>query len=131
MCLVTSFNLICLCRYAKALDAAVQTRRINVVVSVIDDLTGREGLQSAIQHRSTDTLVPLVKFLIKYIAHPQYAKVVMSTVGLCVDLHTTLFVSDPELVEILKELRSRVIAEIRLQRKLKELSGVLEMLTAV
>lgn len=120
-----------LCRYAKTLDAAVHTNRIGVVVSVIDELASREGLKNALKDRTAESLVPLLKFLAKYLAHPQYSKVAMSTVGLCVDLHVRAFLSHPELAEILTDVRSRVIAELRLQRELKALSGVLEMLTAV
>lgn len=120
-----------LCRYSKALDAAVQTNRIAVVVSIIDDLASREGLKNALENRSAESLVPLLKFLAKYLAHPQYSKVAMSTIGLCVDLHTRSFLSHPELVEILTDVRGRAIAELKLQRELKALSGVLEMLTAV
>lgn len=120
-----------ICRYSRALDEAVQTNRIAVVVSVIDELASREGLTTALENRFADSLVPLARFLAKYVAHPQYSKVAMSTIGLCVDLHTRLFLSHAELAEILRDVRGRVIAELRLQRQLKELSGVLEMLTAV
>lgn len=131
MCAEMSRKLESTCRYSKALDMAVQTNRIAVVVSVIDELASREGFRTALESRSAESLVPLVKFLAKYLAHPQHSKVAMSAVGLCMDLHIRLFLSHPELVEVLRDVRGRVIAEIKLQRELKALSGVLEMLTAV
>ena len=71
-----------MCRYSRALDEAVQTNRIAVVISVIDELAGREGLTTALENRFAGSLVPLVQFLAKYVAHPQYSKVAMSTLSL-------------------------------------------------
>ena len=101
------------------------------MVALIDDLSNREGLKTALQRRSADSLVPLLKIMAKNIAHPQHSKAAMSTIGLCMDLHTQACVSHPVLVSILSDIRGRVVAELKLQRELKALSGVLEMLTAM
>jgi U3 small nucleolar RNA-associated protein 15 len=107
----------------------VSTTRIPIVVSLIDELATREGLKYSLQKRSAESLVPVLKFLAKYIDNPQYSKAAMSTVRLSVDLHTRAFTTHPELVEILRDIRCRLIAEIKLQRRLKALCGVLTMLT--
>jgi U3 small nucleolar RNA-associated protein 15 len=117
-----------LCRYSKALDAALQTQRIAIVASLIDELASREGLTTAIAGRSAPGLLPLMRFLSKYVAHPVYSKVAMATVSLCLDLHGGMCISNHSLLELLDDLRGRVVAEVRLQKDMQGLRGVLDML---
>lgn len=52
-------------RLGDALDAALHTHRPEVVVSVLEELLGRGGLQSAVSGRHAEALCPILDFLTK------------------------------------------------------------------
>jgi U3 small nucleolar RNA-associated protein 15 len=55
-------------RLGDALDAALHTHRPEVVVSVLEELLGRGGLQSAVSGRHAEALCPILDFLAKCVA---------------------------------------------------------------
>ncbi len=52
---------------------AVQTRDAVQIISLIDELRLRDGLDVALDGRDESTLEPLVAFIAKYITHPRYS----------------------------------------------------------
>ncbi len=70
----TSCHRHCDRRYKDALDAALQTKRPDVVCSVLEELAGRGGLQRALGNRDAEALLPLLGFLAKYIAEPRHSR---------------------------------------------------------
>ena len=63
--------------YAPALDAAVASNDAVVVAAVLEELVMRDGLRSALTGRDEDRLAPTLAFLVKHIANPKYAPLLL------------------------------------------------------
>ena len=50
----------------------MQTRNPVIVVSMLHELVFRDALRTALSGRDESTLVPLLQFAVKYVAHPRY-----------------------------------------------------------
>lgn len=60
-------------RHREALDAALATRRPEVVAAVLEELLGRGALTGALGGRDEDSLMPVLAFLSRYIADPRHS----------------------------------------------------------
>jgi U3 small nucleolar RNA-associated protein 15 len=81
-------SLVMLCRYRDALNAALQTRKAEIVVTVVEELAARDGLDNALGGRDAATLEPLLQFLSKYIVEPRYGKTVCNLTHRILDIYT-------------------------------------------
>lgn len=115
-------------RYADALNAALQTGRADVVVTVIEELAARSGLAAAMGKRDPESLVPLLRHVCKYIAHPNHARVMLQLANRLLDMYVGMLCASDDLSKLADELRGRVAAEINLQQDLQCLQGSLDLL---
>lgn len=122
-------------RYADALDKALSGQRPEVVFAVIEELTSRGGLSSALRGRDELTLTPLVYFLSKYIRDPRYSKEAIAVCSRILDtysipLHDDIREDQDEggLMHVLQILRERTKEEIVACDSLLELQGMVDIL---
>ena len=78
------------CRYRDALDAAIATRKAEVVISVIEELAARSGLDNALGGRDAASLALLLGFLARHIAEPRYGKLACSVTHRVLDLYASV-----------------------------------------
>lgn len=118
--------------YAKALNAALATRRSAVVVSVLQEffLRGEESLRRALLNRTDKELAPLLEFLVQGIGNPHYVNIVMDTAHVVLDLYGRKAGESLLLDEQLAALNRKIKSECQLQQRLALLSGSLEMVLA-
>lgn len=123
--------------YTEALTAALETKRPEVVASMIDELTARGGLSAALSGRSMDTLVPLVDHLRSYIADPRYTQRTVAVAHQVLDMYGGLAGSGgagpggDELLQKLELVKERLQLELRVQDELLGIKGMLEPLLAI
>jgi U3 small nucleolar RNA-associated protein 15 len=63
--------------YRGALDAALVTRDPVVVASMLEELVARRGLRTAVAGRDEAGAEPLLSFLVKHVADPRYASLLL------------------------------------------------------
>lgn len=67
--------------YSKALDCVMMTYIVNktphVTVALLQELIRRHGLQQALAGRDGKSLVNILKFIIKYIGTPRFARILL------------------------------------------------------
>lgn len=118
-------------KYHLALDAALATARPTIVLSMIDELINRNGLVNALSNRDASTLLPLMHFASKYLAHPAYASTLIELVNLVLDLYAPLLGLVVDFDTIMYRLAARVIKpEIDCQKNLIALQAVMANVTA-
>jgi len=118
-------------KVGEALDAALLTRMPEVVVTVIEELMARGGLEAAVSGRNAETLVPVLEFLAKYVAEPRYSRLLAGVTERMLDVYGSVVGQSPQVDAKLQLLRERVVVEVRLQQELLMLQGSLEpILTA-
>lgn len=125
-----NYDFPCLSRYGEALDAALGTRDPSVVASVLEELTIRGGLNSALGNRDSETLVPLLSHLCKYIGEPRYTKLLSGVTHRILDAYAEVVGASEEVDSKLWQLKERIMAEVRVQDSLLEVQGMLEPIIA-
>lgn len=114
--------------YRDALDAALLTRRPEVVASVLEELAQRGGLPGAVSGRDPASLLPLIDTLARYITAPRYARLFAGVVRRLLDVYAPVVGADESVDLALQRLRERVALEVRLQEDLMAMQGMLENL---
>jgi U3 small nucleolar RNA-associated protein 15 len=114
-------------RYHAALDAALATRRPNIIASVIDELTNRNGLVLALANRDAQQLMPVLEFVGKHISHPSYSGVLIEFLHLILDLYGSLVGTSPEIDEQLLLIhKEKLRKEIENQKELIKVQACME-----
>ena len=117
-------------KYREALDAALETGQPLVVTSVLEELSHRDGLETALSGRNEATLKPLLAFLVKHISAPQYARTLVEACGRVLGLYASIVGQSIEVDELFKKLELRVKDEVGLQKEMFQLLGSLETIFA-
>ena len=114
-------------KYRDALTAALETRKAEVVVSVIEELAARDGgLESALGGRDSLSLSLLLRFLGRRVAEPRYSKLSCNIIHRLLDLYAPVVGVSSEVDERLGVLKDKVWEELKLQATLIEIAGALE-----
>lgn len=124
----TVHQLLQACRYGEALDDALDTGQPIIVVSLIEELAARHGIQAALKHRPEASLVKLLTCLNRCAMHPAHTATALQMVGHVLDVHHGTITRSAALLRLVEDLRGRVGAEVRVQRELHELAGAIDML---
>ncbi|KAJ2800319.1 U3 small nucleolar RNA-associated protein [Coemansia furcata] len=115
--------------YARALDAVLSNNRTGLtVVSLLQELVHRDGLNTALAGRDELSLDPIVRFVVKFIDHPRYTSVLIKVTEVLLDIYGDLLHQSGRIAELLGRLRVKVRLELRLQQDLTMLLGSMEML---
>lgn len=117
-------------QYSEALDAALATGDPMLVVGVIDELIYRGGLNIALQYRSEDGLLPLLKFLVRYTTLPRYSKLLLRVCTSVIDLYASMIGQFVRVDELFFQLQHRIGVEVKMQEKLAPIQGSLSTLIA-
>eukprot|EP00003_Mantamonas_plastica_P014204 TRINITY_DN2463_c0_g1_i4.p1 TRINITY_DN2463_c0_g1~~TRINITY_DN2463_c0_g1_i4.p1 ORF type:complete len:490 (+),score=199.21 TRINITY_DN2463_c0_g1_i4:365-1834(+) len=117
-------------QYAEALDAAVKTNRSVVIVSVIEELIRRDGLRIALSGRDETALEPLMVFLLKHVNNPRYSSLLIDVCNMVFDIYSGVLGQSMVIDDLFTKLQTKLKHELRIQRELQELNGMLDMLMA-
>lgn len=114
---------------------------------MVQELIFRKQLKVALSGRDAKSLIPLLKFVVKYISNPRYTKlfweVTTEVLGICfvllsvfeeltfADLYSSVVGQSQEVDYWLKRLKNTMLSEIELQKQMQQLLGQLEMVMAV
>ena len=111
-------------RFGDALDAAINNRRPEVVMAVIEDIEKRGGITKALANRDEHGLVPVLEFVVKYIANPRHTRDLVRLSQEILDLYGSDVGTSKRIDRCLNQLRERVMLELRLEDTLDKLSGM-------
>lgn len=117
-------------QYGKALDAAMQNGKLVVVASVLDELTQRAGLKIALSNRDERSLEPVLRFLVKYIAHPRYSQLLIDVANIVLDMYSSVLGQSIAVDELIVRLKQQIDEETQLQKHLLHLMGSLNLILA-
>ncbi|KAF5834054.1 UTP15 C terminal-domain-containing protein [Dunaliella salina] len=117
-------------RHRDALTAALATKHAEVVASVLEELAARGGLDQALGGRDAAGLLPLLRFLVKYIGQPRHSKLCCHVAHRLLDSYASVVGLSPEVDGRLVALKDRLAEELRVSSALMELQGALEPLLA-
>ena len=114
--------------YKQALNAALEGRNPEVILSLIRELVERDALFIAIGSRTPDEVVKLFDFLIWKLPDHRYAQVLLEVSRIALDMYAGVIgLSDKFDNKLFNQLNILVDEQIQLQKGLLELSGQIEL----
>ena len=99
------------------------------MVSVLQELQHRDGVDIALRSRDEEELEPIMLFLIRYMTNPRYSRELLRTANHVLNLyaHTLGRSGAPSNDQLASRLHRRVLAESALQQRLGRLLGAVEL----
>jgi len=117
-------------KYGEALNSALETNHLLIVASLIEELMRRDGLVIALKDRNEATLAPLVDFITSKILNPRYSRLLIYVSNLILDMYSALLGESEVLRSLFQTLQRRVHSDVRYQKKLLSIQGILETIIA-
>lgn len=111
-------------QYKKALDAAIGTKNPVIIVSMFEEFMRRKALWIPLSGRNEETLKPILEFLVKYVASPQFASTLLPVTDQVLDIYASILGQSPQIDELFKKIDRKIQNEIKFQKQLTSLMGV-------
>jgi len=112
--------------YQKALDAALKTRNPLVIVTVLEELSRRNGLVTALSGRDEASLEPLLSFAAKFISNPRFCHLIIKVSHTILDLYASVLGHSDAIDELFNKLQKHVRCEVAFQHSIMAVLGMLD-----
>ncbi|XP_002167466.1 U3 small nucleolar RNA-associated protein 15 homolog isoform X1 [Hydra vulgaris] len=115
-------------RYHEALDCVLVTGCDNTeyVISVLTELSRRNALKVALKNRDANSLLSIMKFLVRNISCPFYAKILVPIADLVLTMYSSIAGTNKKFDLMLKKLSARIKADLRTYEEMMKLLGAME-----
>jgi len=117
-------------QFQAAVDLVLQDGDPVVVVSLLEEIAARSLLPVALSGRNEEKLAPVLEFLMRHIVNPHYAPLLVDVANHLLDMYTAVLGQSEVIDELFVKLQVKVNSELKLQRELTTVSGMLEMILA-
>ncbi|PKA60307.1 Coatomer subunit beta'-3 [Apostasia shenzhenica] len=118
-------------RHREALVSALNTRRLNSVVAVMEELVARKKLIKCIANLDVNELGLLLGFLHKNATKPRHARFLLGLAKRVVEMRGEDIQSSEELRCHVQNLRNMISEEMKIQRSLLEIQGMISPLLLI
>lgn len=110
-------------RYSEALDLVLDSNHGTYIASVLHELWLRDGLDQSLKGRNEETLVPLLKYLVKSFDDPRLSSVSIHVLDLVIDLYGDLYGLCPALDPVWEKLNAKLNRDVNFRERLLRLQG--------
>ncbi|KAI9048423.1 hypothetical protein LZ554_007259 [Drepanopeziza brunnea f. sp. 'monogermtubi'] len=116
-------------KYAHALDAVLEANLpSSKVFEVLQELRYRNALKIALEDREEATILPIFKWVSKYLPYPKYSKVTHEAADILVDLYRERVLESEAIEKCFKALHRRVNNEAETIQQMLQAQGMLKLL---
>lgn len=117
-------------RYADALAESLSTKNTNIILSIVEELGYRGGLDIAIDNSSEKCLIELLGFIYKKCDSTDHQQLVFQVLDLVLSkINKISPAGESEKVDsLLKDIREKLGVEVDTASQMNELDGLLEMI---
>mmetsp|Transcript_30845 Transcript_30845/g.33713 ORF Transcript_30845/g.33713 Transcript_30845/m.33713 type:complete len:591 (-) Transcript_30845:232-2004(-) len=112
--------------YQLALDSALTTRNVVVIVTVLEELCRRNGLTIALSGRDEISLEPILSFLVQYILHPRYSAFLVQITHRLLDIYYEIIGYSPIIDHLFQRLIRQIQQELSLQKDIMRVLGSID-----
>lgn len=112
--------------YGLALSAAAETRSAPVIISVVEELASRQGLQAAVTSCSETSIVGCMTTIMKNIDLPQYSARLTDLLNIILDLRGEEIGASDDLCELQNKIFVKVKHQVKMSKDLQEVEGLLD-----
>jgi U3 small nucleolar RNA-associated protein 15 len=114
--------------YKGALNKSLKEENPIVTLSLIQELKNRNELYNSLESRNDETLMPILKFIIKYIRDNRYTSMLIDLSNAVLDIYSSVVGLSDEVDRLFRIIRKLTIEEINLQKDLMSLKGSIDTL---
>jgi len=114
--------------YKKALSEVLKTHDPIVIVSMMQELENRDGLEIAIAGRDEASLILLLHFLKDSLTNPLFTPYLIKIFHLVLDIYSYVIGRSPAVDHMLHQISGSIKKELAIQSKLLPLMGTLEFI---
>jgi U3 small nucleolar RNA-associated protein 15 len=100
-----------------------------MVISLIEELRSRNALFEAIDGRDEITLLPILKFLKKYILDERYSSIIIKLTDIILEIYSPIIGKSQLIDKYFRLLRKSINEEIYTQENLITLKGILDTMS--
>ncbi|KAK4994658.1 U3 small nucleolar RNA-associated protein 15 [Elasticomyces elasticus] len=117
-------------KYGEALDLVLDAKSFDntAMLTLLTALRHRSALRTALSNRGSDKLQPILRWLLRYIAHPRYLSITSDVALLVLDLYADQFGQTPDVDVLINRIHKRVRHCAELSQQAQGSLGCLEML---
>lgn len=115
-------------RYGEVLDLAFDTDRVDLTISILQELVLRNGLKDAMTSRDPQTICKIISFLSKKLHNPKYTNTILPISLLLTDMYSSLTDINPALHQAFKKLLKEVEDEYKQQVQAFSILGIIDYL---
>jgi len=116
-------------KYGAALDSVLRKQiPPTTTFSLIQELIHRDGLRSALAGRDDVLLEPVLRLLVKHVTDPRFGELSCNVGRILIDMYTPVLGQSPLIDLLFVQLRKKINAELRFQKELASIRGVLDMI---
>ena len=98
---------------------------------MLEELARRDGLDIALSARDEGALEPLLRFVVRYVTSPNYAPVLLDVCHRLLQLYASVVGQSVVIDGLLLRLRQTLRQELKVQKRLFAMVGVLDTILAV
>lgn len=100
------------------------------MLTLLTALRHRSALRTALKGRDETSLLPVMKWLVKYIGHPRHIKITSELALLILDIYAEQFGESPEIDNLFSQLQRRVRYCSEQAQQAQSTQGMLDMLVS-
>ncbi|CAL5208950.1 unnamed protein product [Lathyrus oleraceus] len=118
-------------RHGEALVCVLEGKNPGYVVAVMEELVSRKKLLRCVSDLDLVNLELLLAFLHKYCTVPKYSRLLLGLANKVVEIRADDIRASEVLKQHIRNLKSTVEAEIRIQQSLQEIQGIISPLLRI
>eukprot|EP01029_Cantina_marsupialis_P015237 TRINITY_DN3333_c0_g2_i1.p1 TRINITY_DN3333_c0_g2~~TRINITY_DN3333_c0_g2_i1.p1 ORF type:complete len:529 (-),score=145.37 TRINITY_DN3333_c0_g2_i1:1129-2715(-) len=116
--------------YAEALNRSLESGDPATIVSLLDELEQRCGLEIALGNRDDSDLEPILTFVVRHITSPIFSATLSNVATIILDIYSEVVSDSVEVSQMLYKLRNKLREEVRVQNEFFSLLGVMDTILA-
>lgn len=117
-------------QFQGAVDEVLSTRDPIAIISLLEELAARNVLPIALAGRDETKLAPLLEFVMRHVTNPNYSALLVDVANTILDIYASILGESEVIDELFVKLQVKVTGELKLQRELHSMGGMLQMILA-
>ncbi len=113
-------------QYHNALDSVLQSKNVELTITLLEELIDRNALKLALLNRSEEDLEILLNFVAFKIRDPKVMNILIYLFNLIIDYYMIIFGKNEKIDKLFKKIQTSIKEEIELESRLNNIKERIE-----
>lgn len=110
------------------MDAVLQKKNVEVILSLIEELIDRNVLKLALMNRNENGLMIILEFIKWKIRDPKATNILIYVFDLIIEFYLIIFSKSQSIQKLLYEISNIISEEIKMENQLTEINKKIDLL---